>query len=91
MMTIAQTPHLDVSQDNLQPQTKAKSRTTTNHLEELEVGGYRGLGKLSIKNIAKINLIVGKNASGKTSLLEAIWLFYNREDMHNPLICKEID
>ena len=76
-MTAAQVHHLATNPDHYRAQ-KTNAEVSTNHLEEFEVGCYRVIGKLSIKSITKMNLIVGKNASGKTSLLEAIWLFYNR-------------
>ena len=78
-MTDTQAPSLATNPDHSKIQ-KANTEISTSHLEEFEVGKYRGIGKLSMKNVAKMNLIVGKNASGKTSLLEAIWLFYNRRN-----------
>lgn len=76
-MTAAQVHHLATNPDHYRAQ-KTNAEASTNHLEEFEVGCYRGIGKLNIMNINKMNLIVGGNAIGKTSLLEAIWLFYNR-------------
>lgn len=40
--------------------------------------GYKNLNKCEFEPIKKINLIYGKNAQGKTNLLEAINLFSNR-------------
>ena len=80
-MTDIQEPHLTADHSHFRSQVEAKAKTSTNHLEEFEVGKYRGIEKLSIKNVAKMNLLVGKNAIGRTSLLEAIWLFHNR---YNP-------
>ena len=79
-MTAIPESHLATNPDNLRAQISTKTETFTNHFEEFEVNKYRGIGGLSIKNVAKMNLIVGKNASGKTSILEAIWLFYNRRN-----------
>ena len=78
-MTAAQVHHLPTSHDHSQTQ-KISAKTSAIHLEEFEVGKYRGIGKLHITNINKMNLIVGRNASAKTSLLEAVWLFYNRRN-----------
>lgn len=43
-------------------------------LEKFIVGGYRGLQDLEFTNLKKINILVGPNNCGKTSLLEAIIL-----------------
>ena len=43
-------------------------------LSDLEVTHYRGLRDLSLKDLGKVNLLVGPNNSGKTSVLEAISL-----------------
>lgn len=49
------------------------------HLQSFRVVRYRGLDGLKIPCIApRVNLITGRNAAGKTSLLEAIWLFHGR-------------
>ena len=44
-------------------------------LPSLEISGYRGLRHLVIPKLGRVNLIVGKNNVGKTSLLEALWLY----------------
>lgn len=43
-------------------------------LEKLDIYSLRNILKVSINPSNKINLIVGKNASGKSSLLEAIYI-----------------
>lgn len=43
--------------------------------ESLEVKGFRGFEHLQIKHLGRINLIVGKNNVGKSSLLEALALY----------------
>lgn len=45
------------------------------HISELTVDSYRGLIDLELSNLGKVNIIVGENNAGKTSLLEAIQLF----------------
>lgn len=42
--------------------------------EQLSVAGFRGIRNVEIKNLARVNLFVGPNNVGKTSLLEAAWL-----------------
>ena len=49
------------------------------HLQSFHVTSYRGLDGLDIPRIAPwVNLVTGRNAVGKTSLLEALWLFHGR-------------
>lgn len=43
-------------------------------ISELEVTQYRGLRDFSLKGLGRVNLLVGRNNSGKTSVLEAISL-----------------
>ena len=43
-------------------------------LKRLHIQNFRGFNALKIDQLSGINLIVGKNNSGKTSLLEAIFL-----------------
>ena len=49
-------------------------------LSELEIENYRGIESLKIDKIKQVNLIVGKNNSGKTSILEAIFLLMGMSD-----------
>ncbi len=49
------------------------------HLQSFRVIRYRGLDGLDIPRVApRVNLITGRNAAGKTSLLEAVRLFHGR-------------
>ncbi len=43
-------------------------------LSKIEIDGYRGLKHLSLSDLTKFNIIVGPNDSGKTTLLEALFL-----------------
>ena len=43
-------------------------------LKRLQIRNFRGFNALKIDQLSGINLIAGKNNSGKTSLLEAISL-----------------
>ncbi len=43
-------------------------------LEDLHIRNYRVFNDLTVEHLSRINLIAGKNNSGKTSLLEAIFL-----------------
>ena len=44
-------------------------------LKRLNVEQYRGINKLYIDDLSQINVFVGENNSGKTSILEAIKIF----------------
>jgi AAA domain, putative AbiEii toxin, Type IV TA system/AAA ATPase domain len=47
-------------------------------LNSLEVRNFRAFRDLKIERLSRVNLLVGKNNVGKTSLLEAIWLYASR-------------
>jgi hypothetical protein len=47
-------------------------------LDSLEIHDFRGFRRLRIERLARVNLIVGKNNVGKTTLLEALWLYAER-------------
>ena len=43
-------------------------------LKSIEIDGFRGFNSLQIKDLRRVNLIVGPSASGKTAFLEAVRL-----------------
>jgi len=45
------------------------------HLESLTIERFRGLRNLELHNLGRVNLFVGPNNSGKTSVLEAISIY----------------
>ncbi|UQW96625.1 ATP-binding protein [Rummeliibacillus sp. G93] len=47
-------------------------------ISELKINNFKGLTKLNIQNFSRINLFGGKNNAGKTTILEALFLFYDR-------------
>lgn len=47
-------------------------------LNSLEVRNFRAFRDLKIEHLGRVNLLVGKNNVGKTSLLEAIQLYASR-------------
>jgi predicted ATPase len=49
-------------------------------LRELTIANYRCFEKLHVKDLAQVNLIVGKNNVGKTSFLEAVYLYVSKAD-----------
>lgn len=51
------------------------------HFSRIHVERYRRLAGLQMQQLARINLIAGINNSGKTSLLEAIYLLARQNDL----------
>lgn len=47
-------------------------------LDSLHIKNFRCFEDLTIPSLGRVNLIVGKNNSGKTTLLDAIYLYANR-------------
>lgn len=44
-------------------------------LDSIEINNFRALRHLKLENLSRVNLIVGKNNVGKTTVLEAIWVY----------------
>lgn len=49
-------------------------------IHSIEIDGYRGLKHFEMGNLGRVNLLVGGNNSGKTSVLEAIAILMSRGD-----------
>lgn len=47
-------------------------------ISSIKIEGYRGFGRFEMENLGRVNLLVGTNNSGKTSLLEALYLLTTR-------------
>jgi AAA15 family ATPase/GTPase len=56
-------------------------------LRDLTIQNYRSFKNFHIEHLARVNLIVGMNNSGKTSLLEAAYLLVNQ---NSPLSLYEV-
>ncbi len=54
-----------------------------NYLENIKIENFRGFDQLEVNGLSKVNIFVGKNGCGKTSVLEAILFLLG---MANPLI-----
>ncbi|MFM7908365.1 MAG: AAA family ATPase [Microcystis sp.] len=53
----------------------------TKSLENITIHQFRGLRELELKNLGQINLLVGINNSGKTSVLEALSIYCHPLDV----------
>ncbi len=49
-------------------------------LDSLEIKNFRAFKHLRIEKLGRVNLIVGKNNVGKSSVLEALWLYTAKGD-----------
>ena len=55
----------------------------------ISVKNFRGIEDLKIDNLSKINLIVGDNATGKTAILDVIYILINPGNPQLPLKTNE--
>lgn len=53
------------------------------HVQNINIQSFRGIRNLSIDRFGDINILIGDNNSGKTSLLEAIMLLVGPPDFSN--------
>ncbi len=53
---------------------RKEEKFTVRHIDEFTIHRFRGLQDLKLENLGQINLLVGDNNSGKTSVLEALFL-----------------
>ena len=51
-------------------------------LDSLDIKNYRNLKELRINSLGKINLITGKNNTGKSTILEAIAIYATKGDLN---------
>jgi len=51
-------------------------------LTSIKIQNYRNLKHLSIEKLGRVNLIIGKNNTGKTSLLETISIFLHKGNIN---------
>ncbi len=51
-------------------------------IKNLQIKNFKGISELNINNLSRVNLIGGSNNVGKTSLLEALFLFHDRVNPH---------
>ncbi len=53
-------------------------KPSTSFLDSLRVTGFRAFTDLRLEPLGRVNLIVGRNNCGKTTLLEALRVYYSR-------------
>jgi len=51
-------------------------------IRSLTIEGYRGFEHFEMRDLGRVNLLVGTNSSGKTSVLEAVLLLASQGDPH---------
>jgi AAA15 family ATPase/GTPase len=51
-------------------------------LRSLKIENFRCFPSFELKQLGRVNLLVGKNNSGKTSILEGINLFYSQRKVN---------
>jgi AAA15 family ATPase/GTPase len=56
-------------------------------LNSLYIKNFRLFKELTIEKLGRVNLIVGRNNSGKTCLLEALWIYGSNA---NPAVLEKI-
>jgi energy-coupling factor transporter ATP-binding protein EcfA2 len=61
-------------------ETEEASRDSRKMLTSLQIQGYRVFNQFEMSDLGLVNLLVGTNNSGKTSVLEAIYLLASRGD-----------
>lgn len=59
---------------------KVYTEVPQSHFESIEIGNYRALHDIRFEELGRVNLIVGINNAGKTSVLEAVYLLANQSD-----------
>lgn len=53
--------------------------------QTIDIKAYRGLKNITLQNLSRVNILVGENNTGKTSILEAIQLLRDPEVVDNVL------
>jgi AAA15 family ATPase/GTPase len=53
--------------------------------DELTITDFRGISKINLGNFRQFNIIMGGNDTGKTSILEALYIAINPANPHMAL------
>lgn len=65
---------LKVRRARLVARWRGSSRAKAGMIHSVTISGYRGFSRFDMSQLGRVNLLVGKNNSGKTSVLEALYL-----------------
>lgn len=58
--------------------------------EKIKIENFRGIKNLSIENLSNVNLFFGKNNSGKSTVLESVFLLSGMTNPHLLVLCNSI-
>jgi len=64
----------------LEPETIKNETGPVDMIHSIQIRGYRSFKNFQMDGLERVNLLVGTNNSGKTSVLEAIYLLMSRGD-----------
>jgi len=78
---MSQSPTLEIAFPNRNSYDRALSPRTDFLLDRFDVAAFRGIESVSFDQLARINLLVGGNNSGKTSVLEALAVYSSPLDI----------
>ena len=59
---------------------KVYTEVPQSHFESIGIASYRALAGVAFEQLGRVNLVVGINNAGKTSMLEAVYLLANQSD-----------
>lgn len=59
---------------------KVYTEVPQSHFDSIDIGRYRALGDVRFEKLGRVNLVVGINNAGKTSVLDAVYLLANQSD-----------
>ena len=71
----------DILSSDMATAEGTKSLRSAKILDEFTISRFRGLDNVSLHQLGSVNLLVGANDSGKTSVLEALAVFSNPLDI----------
>ncbi len=64
----------------VQNRVREEEKGNMKHIDEFTIHSFRGLQDVKLEGLGQINLLVGDNNSGKTSVLEALSIFCNSQN-----------
>ena len=64
----------------ISPNREIEILSHTKMIRSIQIQGYRGFAEFEMKSLARVNLLVVTNNSGKTSALEALYLLVSQGD-----------